>query len=191
VTSWLNALSLVIGALFVATSAYLASVFLIGDARRASAPDLERTFRARSLGAAAAAGALAAAGLVALHADARALYDGLTGAALPLVFASAIFGIATLVLVARGARRGARATAVGAVVAVVWGWGVAQHPYLLPGDLTIDAGAAPSATLTALLTVAGIAVLLVAPALTLLYALTQRGLIEETARPSTGPAPDR
>ena len=44
VTSWLNPLSLVIGALFVATGAYLAAVFLVSDARRAGAPDLERYF---------------------------------------------------------------------------------------------------------------------------------------------------
>ena len=53
VTSWLNPLSLVIGALFVATGAYLAAVFLVSDARRAGAPDLERYFahpRARRRG---------------------------------------------------------------------------------------------------------------------------------------------
>ncbi|MET0817679.1 MAG: cytochrome d ubiquinol oxidase subunit II [Solirubrobacteraceae bacterium] len=183
VTSWLNALSLVIGALFVATSAYLAAVFLISDARRAGAPDLERAFRTRALWAAVVAGALAVAGLFALHADARTVYDGLTGDGLPLVIASALCGTATLVLVARGARRGARATAVGAVVAIVWGWGVAQHPYLLPRDLTIDAAAAPSATLTTLLVVAGIAALLVGPAIALLFTLAQRGMVEETARP--------
>ena len=111
------------------------------------------------------------------------MYDGLTGDGLPLVIASAACGTAALVLVARGARRGARATAVGAVVAIVWGWGVAQHPYLLPRDLTIDAAAAPSATLTTLLVVAGIAALLVGPAMALLFTLTQRGMVEETARP--------
>ena len=47
-TSWLNPLSLVIGVLFVATSAYLAAVFLVSDARRAGAPDLERYFTARA-----------------------------------------------------------------------------------------------------------------------------------------------
>ena len=41
VSSWLNPLSLVIGALFVATGAYLSAVFLVSDARRAGAPDLE------------------------------------------------------------------------------------------------------------------------------------------------------
>ena len=52
VTSWLNPLSLVIGALFVATGAYLSAVFLVSDARRAGAPDLERYFATRALVAA-------------------------------------------------------------------------------------------------------------------------------------------
>jgi cytochrome bd ubiquinol oxidase subunit II len=179
VTSWLNATSLLIGALFVATSAYLASVFLVSDARRARDPDLERYFTARALGAAVVAGVLAVAGIVDLHADARYVYDGLTGDALPLVIASALCGVAVLVLLRRGARRGARALAVGAVVAVVWGWGVAQHPYLLPKDLTIDAGAAPTDTLTSVLIVFGVAVVLVGPSLALLYTLAQKGMIEE------------
>ena len=101
------------------------------------------------------AGALATAGLVALHSDARYVYDGLTSDALPLVIASLVCGAAVLVLLSRGARRGARPLAVGAVVAVVWGWAIAQHPYLLPTDLTIDQAAAPSATLTAVLIVFG------------------------------------
>jgi cytochrome bd ubiquinol oxidase subunit II len=179
VTSWLNLLSLLIGALFVATSAYVASVFLISDARRAGEPDLERYFTRRALATAVATGALAVAGLVALHADARFVYDGLTSDALPLVIVSLVCGAAALVLIARGARRGARPLAVGAVVAVVVGWGVAQHPYLLPQVLTIDAGAAPSATLKALLIVFAAALVLVIPALALLYTLAQRSLIEE------------
>jgi len=179
VSSWLNATSLLIGALFVATSAYLAAVFLVSDARRARDPDLERYFTVRALGAAVVAGVLAVAGIVDLHADARYVYDGLTGDALPLVIASALCGVGVLVLLMRGARRGARALAVGAVVAVVWGWGVAQHPYLLPKALTIDAGAAPGDTLTSVLIVFGFAVLLVGPSLALLYTLAQKGMIEE------------
>ncbi len=179
VTSWLNVTSLLIGALFVATSAYLAAVFLVSDARRAGDPDLERYFTARALGAAVVAGVLAVAGIVDLHEDARYVYDGLTGDALPLVIVSALCGVGVLVLLRRGARRGARALAVGAVVAVVWGWGVAQHPYLLPKDLTIDAGAAPADTLTSVLIVFGFAVVLVGPSLGLLYTLAQKGMIEE------------
>jgi cytochrome d ubiquinol oxidase subunit II len=190
VTSWLNPLSLLIGALFVATSAYLAAVFLVSDARRAGAPDLERYFTTRALAAAVAAGALAVAGIVALRADARYVYDGLTSEGLPLVIVSLLCGAAVLVLLGRGARRGARPLAVGAVAAVICGWGVAQHPYLLPQDLTIDDAAAPSTTLTALLIVLGAAILLVIPAIVLLFSLVQRSLVEETAAPTESARPE-
>ncbi len=183
VTSWLNPLSLVIGALFVATSAYLSAVFLVSDARRAGAPDLERYFHTRALIAALVTGALAAAGLVLLHSDARYVFDGLIGDGLPLVILSLLCGIAVLVLLRRGVRRGARPLAVGAVAAVLWGWGVAQNPYLLPQKLTIDDAAAPSATLTGLLIVFGVAVVLVLPAIALLFTLAQRSLIEESESP--------
>ena len=183
VTSWLNPLSLIIGALFVATSAYVAAVFLVSDARRAGAPDLEDYFTARAFATAVATGALAVAGIVALHADARYVYDGLTSDGLPLVIVSLLCGAAVLVLLRRGARRGARPLAVGAVVAVVCGWGVAQHPYLLPQVLTIDDGAAPSATLTSLLIVFGVAVVLVLPSIALLFTLAQRSMIEEGKGP--------
>jgi cytochrome bd ubiquinol oxidase subunit II len=190
VTSWLNPLSLLIGALFVATGAYLSAVFLVSDARRAGAPALERYFRTRALVAAVVTGGLAAAGLVLLHRDARYLYDGLTGDGLPLVIVSLLCGIAVLVLLRRGAPRGARPLAVGAVAAVIWGWGVAQHPYLLPQKLTIADAAAPPATLTSVLIVFGIAVVLVLPSIGLLYTLVQRNLVEESAMPSPLTAAD-
>jgi cytochrome bd ubiquinol oxidase subunit II len=184
VTSWVNPLSLVIGALFTATGAYLAAVFLVSDARRAHAPDLERYFGTRALVSAVVTGAVAAVGLFELHRDARYVFDGLTGDGLPLVILSAVCGISVLVLLHRRAQRGARVLAVGAVASVVWGWAIAQHPYLLPKELTISAGAAPSTTLTALLVVFGVAVLLVIPAFALLFTLAQRSLVEETSGPS-------
>jgi len=184
VTSWLNPLSLVIGALFVATGAYLSAVFLVSDARRAGAPDLERYFADRAFVSALAAGALAVAGLVVLRSDARFVFDGLTGDALPLVILSLVCGGAVLVLLRRNARRGARPLAAGAVASVIWAWGVAQHPYLLPQKLTIAAAAAPSATLTSLLVVFAVAVVVVLPSLGLLFTLVQRNLVRETSRPT-------
>ena len=178
-TSWLNGVSLLTGALFLATSAYLAAVFLVSDAHRARDTDLERYFTRRAMGAAIVAGALAVADLIAIHGDARHLYDRLTAEALPLVIVSAACGIGVLVLLTRGQRRGTRALAIGAVVAVVWGWGVAQFPYLLPETLTISGGAAPGDTLSEILIVFGVAVVLVLPALGLLYSLTQRSVLEE------------
>jgi cytochrome bd ubiquinol oxidase subunit II len=184
VTSWLNPLSLLIGALFLATSAYLSAVFLVSDARRAQAPDLERYFKTRALLAAVVTGALAAGGLVLLNSDAKFVFDGLTGDALPLVILSLVCGLGVLVLLLRDVRRGARPLAIGAVAAMIWGWGVAQNPYLLPQKLTITQAAAPSATLTTILIIFGVAVVLVLPSIGLLFTLVQRNLVEETSRPS-------
>jgi cytochrome d ubiquinol oxidase subunit II len=183
VTSWVNPVSLLIGVLFVAAGAYLAAVFLASDARRFGDPDLERYFATRGLGAAVAAGIVAVAGIFVLHADARYIYDGLVNEGLPLVIASVVFGAGALLFLWQDARRGVRVLAVGAVVAVIWGWGAAQYPYLLPQKLTVADGAASSETLTALLVVFGVALVFVVPALALLYTLDQRTVLEEEAEP--------
>ena len=73
-----------------------------------------------------------------------------------------------------GGVRGTRVLAVGAVVSVVWGWGIAQFPDILPGELTLADAAAPSGALDALLVVFVVAALLIAPSIALLYTLTQR-----------------
>jgi cytochrome d ubiquinol oxidase subunit II len=180
-TSWCNGTSLLVGALFVATCAYVAATFLIADARRAGDSGQERYFTRRAIGAALVTGGLAAAGLVGLHEDARYIYDGLTSDALALVIVSAVCGAGALAVLLRWDGAWARPFAVGAVVAIVWGWGVAQHPYLLPTSLTIDAGAAPHATLVALVIVLAVAVVVIGPALALLFTLDRRSLLDEQA----------
>jgi cytochrome d ubiquinol oxidase subunit II len=177
-TSWCNGTSITIGLLFVATCAYLSAVLLTVDARRV-APDLERYFRVRALGAAVVAGVLAVVGLIVLHSDARYIYDGLTGKALPLTIVSAVLGAVALVALVRGAPRGTRVLAAGAVTAIVWGWGVAQRPYLLPKSLTISQAAGAHDTLVAVVVVFVVAVLVVLPSLGLLYTLAQRGVVQE------------
>ena len=108
-------------------------------------------------------GVLAVAGIFVLNADAEYIYDRLTAEGLPLVILSGLCGLGVMVLLRRGATRGARALAIGAVVGVVWGWGVAQYHYLLPEKLKIADAAAPSSTLTGVLIVFGVAVVLVVP----------------------------
>jgi cytochrome d ubiquinol oxidase subunit II len=177
--SWIQPLPLLIGAMFVASGGYLAAVFLVGDAHRAGEEDMERYFRARALAAALVAGVFAGVGLLALHSEARYVYDRLTSEGLPLVIFSALCGLGVLVAVRRHApSRVVRPLAAGAVVGVVWGWGVAQFPYLLPTSLRIDQGAAPDPTLNVIFGVFAAAALFVLPSLGLLYALSQRDLLE-------------
>ena len=177
-SSWLEPLPLLTGAMFVATGSYLSAVFLVGDARRAGQGDLERYFVRRALGAAAVAGVFAAVGLVELHAEARYIFDRLVAQGLPLVILSGLCGIALLGVLLRGGRRPLRPLAAGAVVAVIWGWGVAQFPYLLPTSLRIDQAAAPDPTLVVVFIVFAVAAVLVLPSLGLLYVLSQRDLLE-------------
>ena len=183
-TSWVNPLSLVTGALFVATGAYLASVFLVSDARRAGTPDLERYFSDRALVAAVVTGALAAWGWSRCTRMRARSSRGSRATGCRSSIVSAVCGVAVLVLLRRGAQRGARVLAAGAVVSVIWGWAVAQHPNILPPSLTVSDAAAPSATLKAVLIVFGVAVLVVLPSLGLLYTLVQRNLVEETSQPA-------
>ena len=177
-SSWLAPLPLLIGAMFVASGAYLAAVFLVGDARRAGDGEMERYFERRALGAAVVAGAFAVAGLFALHSEARYVFDRLTAEGLPLVVLSLLCGAALLVVLRRGGRRPLRPLAAGAVIAVIWGWGVAQFPYLLPTSLRIDQAAAPDATMTIVFIVFAVAAVVVLPSLALLYTLAQKDLLE-------------
>ncbi len=185
-SSWLQPLPLLTGAMFVASGAYLSAVFLIGDARRAGDEELERYFARRALAAAGVAGVAAAFGLVELHAEARYVFDRLIHEGLPLVILSAICGIGVLVALVSSARRLAarrshllRPLAAGAVIAVIWGWGVAQFPYLLPTSLKISEAAAPPDTLATVIVVFIVAAILVLPALGLLYWLSQKELLGE------------
>jgi cytochrome d ubiquinol oxidase subunit II len=177
-SSWLQPLPLLTGAIFVVSGAYLAAVFLVGDARRAGDAGMERYFERRALAAAVAAGALAVAGLFVLDSEAGYVHDRLLSEGLPLVILSLLCGAAALVVLVRGGRRPLRPLAGAAFVAMIWGWGVAQFPYLLPTSLRIDQAAAPDPTLTIVLVVFGVAAVLVLPSLFLLLTLAQKDLLE-------------
>jgi cytochrome d ubiquinol oxidase subunit II len=175
VTSWLNATSILVGVLAVVTAAHMAAVFLAADANRLGRADLLEAFRARALGSAVVAGAVALAGLIVVRDDAETIWDGLTsGAGLAAVLVSAAGGLATLWLVWRSRFEPARYTASVAVGAIIAGWALAQRPNFLPG-LTIDEAAADRSTLIALIVSVAIGALLLIPALTLLFGLVLRG----------------
>ena len=194
VTSWANPTSAMIGALAVAACAYLASVYLIADARRLGDPELEGYFERRALGSGIVAGALAIGGIFVLRSDASYIYGRLVHEALPLVVLSGVFGVAVLVLIfihrhpfeGRLGTLGIRLLAAGAVAAVIWAWGVAQWPYLLPTTLTVSQGAGDSATLSWVLGVFGIALVTVIPSLAFLFVLDHRSRLEEEGEGTLG-----
>jgi cytochrome bd ubiquinol oxidase subunit II len=176
--SWINPTSFLVGCLAVAVCAYLAAVFLVADAQRLGHRDLQRYFLRRATFAATVAGAFAVSGIVVLAVDAPVLSTELTRAGWPFILVSGVLGLGALVALALGRPRGTRLMAVGAVVSVVWGWGAAQYPDILPGALTLAEAAAPSGSMDALLIVFIVAGLVIAPSLALLYVLSQRSRLE-------------
>jgi cytochrome bd ubiquinol oxidase subunit II len=178
-SSWTGLLPLVTGALFVIVAAYTAAIFLVRDSGAAGDDQLRDYFSRRALVAAVVAGAAAVLGVVALHRDARFVYDGLTSwPGIALVVLSGICGLAALGLLVSGRYRGLRVTAVGAGVAMIWGYFAAAFPYMLPTSLTISDAAGASGTLTAVIVVFVAAVVTVIPSLALLYVLSQRQALE-------------
>ena len=79
--------------------------------------------------------------------------------------------VVTVLLLSRGVLRGTRLTAIAGVTSLLLTWGFARRPYLLPTTLTIQDGAGDPNSLRWLVIVTAVAVLLVGPALALLYRL--------------------
>ena len=195
VTSWLNPASVLIGALAVVFSGYLAAVYLAADSRRRSKAagagegdgTLANAFRRRALAAGLVCGALALAGLLVMRNSGLNLTHG---ASLALVCVSAAAGLATLLLCWRYRFGLARVTAALAVAAVVVGWAAGQAPRFLPG-LTVVQAAASRSTLVALIIAVACGAVVLVPSLALLFTLYLRGRLdtpEQVAAPGPTPA---
>jgi cytochrome bd ubiquinol oxidase subunit II len=189
---WTSPTALLAGFLFVAACGYLAAVYLIGEAGRRGGSVMKTYFTRRAQAAAIVAGALSLAALVELHHSNPALYGRLTGRALPLIVLSGVCGLAVLALLTAGRPRGTRLIAALGIAAVVWGWGVAQYPVLLPGtSVTLTNAGAPASTLVALVVLFIVALVLIGPSFALLFTLQSRRLLgagEDGVLPAAGPA---
>jgi cytochrome bd ubiquinol oxidase subunit II len=178
-SSWTGFMPLVTGALFVVVAAYTAAIFLVRDSGAAGDEHLRAYFERRALAAAVVAGGVAVLGVIALHRDARFVYDGLTSwPGIALVILSGVCGLRALWLLVSGRSFGLRAAAVGAGTAVIWGYFAAAFPYVLPTSLKISDAAGASTTLNWVIGVFVVAGLTVIPSLVLLYLLSQRQALE-------------
>lgn len=177
--AWTSTTALLAGFLFVAACGYLAAVYLVGEAVRRGEQQLEAYFTLRARAAAIVAGVLSLAVLADLHGSDHALYARLSsGRALPLVIVTGVCGLAVFVWANSSHRRVVRAIAALGVASVIWGWGLAQYPFLLPGtELTLTNAGAPRSMFVALVVLSIIALLLLGPSFVLLFTLQSRGTL--------------
>lgn len=170
-TGWISPLAIFTGFYTVALCAWLTAVFLVRESRVENDRELEETWRRRALSTGLWLGLLSAAGLVLVLTEAPGLVRGFQQRGWPLVVISVVCG--SLALVTTGKRRvnASVVLACGAVAAVVWGWGVAQYPAIVPPAITSELSRAPENVLRWMLVVIGAGVVLVLPSLVWLFRL--------------------
>ena len=101
----------------------------------------------------------------------------------PLQFATALAALGTLAALWTRRFPLARFWAAGQVTLILWGWALAQYPYLVRPDLTIHNGAAPPAVMRALLWALAAGVVLLFPSYGYLFHVFQ-GPHAKVARPA-------
>jgi cytochrome d ubiquinol oxidase subunit II len=80
-------------------------------------------------------------------------------------------GLVTLVALWHERWQVARVTGAAQVSLILWGWALAQHPYVIPFTLTIGDAAAPPITLRLLLGGLAVGSVILIPSLAYLFAI--------------------
>ena len=161
IAPWLAPFPLAVGFLALVLFAFLAGVYLTLETDREA---LREDFRRHALSAAVLAFGAAFGALALSPGEAPRLREGLLAApwALPLQLGIAVAAVTAIAALWRRHFRLARFAAAAQVSLMLWGWLIAQFPYLIPTTLSIRSAAAPRVTLQLMLAglAAGTAILI-------------------------------
>lgn len=165
---WLAPFPITVGLFALALFAFLAAVYLTVEARD---PMLRADFRRRALGAAAAVFILAG---IALALSARAaprVAAGIVTApwSLLLHLCTGAAAVAAILCLWLEAFRAARIAAAAQVSFILWGWALAQFPFIIPMTLPIRRAAAPRITLELLVIGLAAGAIILLPSLRYLF----------------------
>ena len=177
---WTGLFAALSGLLAVAVCAHLAATFMTNRLQNTRQTRLAECFRRRGLQTGTAVLGLSLLALLAAAWKAPSLWHRLSGTAWPLVALGLIATASSLLGLARRRYLMARVATILATGAIVWGWLIAQSPWLLGSRLTIHTAAATAPALTALLIAGGVVLIAVLPAFYLLYVLFARPSPEVT-----------
>ena len=168
---WLSPFAVATGCFALFLFAFLAAVYLTVESKD---PELEEDFRRRALLSGGMVFVAAMAALLLASKDesgAPLMWHGLIRSPWALVFQGATAISAVTALLSLWSRRYllARVAAAAQVSLILWGWAVAQYPYIVPPDLTIAESAAPTVTLKLVLVALGLGAALLIPSLYYLF----------------------
>jgi cytochrome d ubiquinol oxidase subunit II len=147
---WLSPFALATGIMALAMFALLAATYLTVDSKT---EPLRDDFRRRALGSAVAVFVTAVVGLVLARRFAPAIHAGLLSEqwSLPLQLATAVAALGAIWLLWRRRYGPARVAVAAQTSMILWEWGLAQYPYLVPPTQSIRSAAASNNTLAVLL----------------------------------------
>ncbi|GCE11154.1 cytochrome d ubiquinol oxidase subunit II [Tengunoibacter tsumagoiensis] len=180
---WLTPFALAIGCMALGLCATLAAIYLTVEATNEKQTELAELYRWRGLVAGAITAVLGAIGLGLSSIYAPLLWHGMLDHTLPLVIATMIIGVITAVTLYLRYYRLARIFIVGETAFLLGSWGVSQIPYLIPPDITVDAGASSSDNLLLMLIGIIIGMAIVLPSIYFLFYILKlknsMGLLEK------------
>src|SRR3989441_1034282 len=136
IRSWFTPFGFAVGIFTLACFSFLPARYFTLEGKDA---ELQEDFRQRAIAAGAAVFAMAVLGL--------AVFPQAPRVNERVVALTAAAALAAFWSLWRRRYKRARIAAAAQVTLIVWGWGIAQYPYLLPPDLTIAGAAAPRVTL--------------------------------------------
>jgi cytochrome bd ubiquinol oxidase subunit II len=168
-TTWTTPFALSCGAFALALCSVLSATYLAVEAYNKGEQDLAQTFRRRAIVAGAVTAVFGAIAAILASVQAPILWHGLIGRALPLSLGAVLLGLATAAALLRGLYQVARVLVVALTVCILAAWAIAQWPYLIVPDVTINNAASPASVLGPMLIVALIGLAVLLPALWYLF----------------------
>jgi cytochrome d ubiquinol oxidase subunit II len=179
VDPWLAPFPIAVGLLTTTLVAYLASVYLILESRE---PAMSRLFRFRAMTSGLLVMIMGAIVLFLTHEGAPEIYQGLTktGWGLATIVATSLVHLGALWALMTQRDLPARLLAAAGAAAILWGWALAQYPYLVEPSVTIH-DAAPSGTLEVLLASLLLGSVVLFPFLFYLYGLFKGDVLSHSA----------
>ena len=170
---WASPFTASVGLFTLALFAFVAAVYLTMEAQD---PELRDDFRGRALGSGVAVFVTAMATLALAWRESPLMWRGLAASAraLPVHLFTGLSAILAFWGLWSRRYRIARVATAAQVVGILWGWALAQYPFIVPPELTITDAAAPAITLklTAIALAVGAVVLL--PSLAYLFRVFKR-----------------
>jgi cytochrome d ubiquinol oxidase subunit II len=165
---WLGLFPFAVGLFALSLFAFLAAAYLTLET---SDRELQDDFRRRALISGVIVAALAFVVFLFAGIYAPKIRAGIIASpwAIPLHSATAVCAVGAFVALGRRQYRLGRFFAAGQVALILWGWALAQFPYIVEPDITIYSAAAPPETLRLLLAALGSGAVLLFPSFYILF----------------------